>query len=141
MFPIGGAAGSILAGVGMAGRAGALVGRAGGFIARHPLGIGLGMAGLGVAGGTMKRDRGFGQSLGGGLWGGIKGGVAGGILGGGIGAGIGFAKFPGPLRALGMLGFGSMGATIGASLLGGFGALKGGLGSNRPVNRIRGLHH
>ena len=106
-------------------------------LGRHSGKIGLGLAAAGILGGMARSDRNIFQSTGGAMWGGFKGGFAGGIVGGGIGGGIGVLR---KLSKPGILGFAVAGATAGIGLAGGFGAFKGGLGSNRPVNRIRGLH-
>ena len=124
-------------GAGMASRFSGALGSLGRGIGKYSGLIGIGMMGYGIAGPTSN-DRGFFQRTGGAMWGGLKGSLGGLAIGGGIGAGVlgmrtGFSR---PA----MLGGAFAGAVIGGNLLGGFGAFKGGLSGNRPVNGIRGLH-
>ena len=96
---------------------------------------GLGAAGIGTAAGAMRDNRNTAQSFGGSIFGQAKYSVAGGIVGAGVGAGVGsFYRF-GRNKAT------VAGSMVGLVGFGAFGAIKGGLGSNKPVNRIRGLHY
>jgi hypothetical protein len=111
--------------------------RAGQFALRHYKGISAGIIGAGILGGTARDDRGFFRSAGGALWGGMKGGAVGGLLGYGTGAALHRFGRAGRFGALAPM-VGLMAGSIG---LGTFGAFRGGVGANQPVNRIRGLHH
>lgn len=125
--------------LGMASKASNALSRAAGWMGRNYRGVGVGMVGLGIAGGTLRDDRSFMRSLGGGVWGGFKGGLVGGLTGGLIGATMGRFGL-GRIGRLGTLGGALGGTTIGTALGAGFGGFKGGLGSNRPVNRIQGMY-
>jgi len=125
-------------------------------VARSPLpligvsplaGLGLAMTGGALLGGINSNNSmvgGAGGVLGGGFKGALTGGFMGALYGAGrmglgaYGARLG-AKSAGRWIGAGAARYGALGAALGAAVGIGYGVLKAGIGSNRPVNRIRGL--
>jgi hypothetical protein len=110
--------------------------------------LGIGALGVGAAAGMLNPNR----TTFGGAATTVKGGVSGawtgalvGSISGALGSawqnrGLGLTRAMAGSTLIGAGTWGAMGAVGGALIGGGFGILKAGCTSNRPVNRIRGLH-
>ena len=110
-----------------------------GTVGKWGLGAAAGGYGLGVVGNAFRENPTGGFRAGfRGMFGGPMGAVRGGLTGGLVGAvgGGGLGAFGGR----GLLAGARRGGIYGAAIGGAFGFLKGSVASNRPVNRIRGLH-